>query len=790
MLDSARMDPKDLRTLELPAVLERLAEFTDFSASSQLALQLTPTSYHEIALRLQAETAEARQLQSDEGGLTIGGAHDVRGQAEAAARGSVLEPHELLDVQSTLIASRTLARRFDRQAERFPVLSEIAAGLAVDTGLVNAITRVLDDRGQVKDGASKQLGRIRHQLRAVRERLVKRLERMVADPKTATMLQEPIVTQREGRFVIPLRAEFKGRIEAVVHDQSSSGATLFIEPLSVVEANNELRELELAERDEVRRILAELSASVGEQQEALTSSVEALAGLDLAFAKARYAEALDASQPVLHRSQDRAARLRFQAARHPLLPPESVVAIDLLLEPDVKALVITGPNTGGKTVTLKTAGLLAAMAQCGLQLPVADGSEAVVYDAIYADIGDEQSIEQSLSTFSSHISNIIRILGMAGQRSMVLLDELGAGTDPGEGAALARSLLSEFIDRVAITLVATHYPELKLFAHHTPGVLNANVEFDLHSLRPTYHLRIGLPGRSNALAIAERLGLGDQIIERARTELSPDELQADSLLEDIRAQREASEQAKQAAEIAAMEARQLRDQLQARLEGIDEERQQILESARAEGRQEAEQVRLQLKQLRGRLAALGEDLDRLEQAERDLERVAEQLEAPEERPPDDGEVLEDLAVGDRVRLRSIAAEGVVTALSPGHAEVQVGSLRVRADLDDLGPPDAEPEPPAPARRAIEIKLASGPPPVELNVRGSSVEAALQAVERRVDAAYLAGMPMLRVIHGKGTGALRQAIREWLADSPYVVSAESGPSNQGGDGVTVVKLDVD
>lgn len=788
MIDSARMDPKDLQTLELPAVLARLAEFTDFSASRELALELSPTRYHEIAQRLQAETAEARQLQSDQGGLTIGGAHDIRSQADAAARGSVLEPHELLDIQSTLIASRTLARRFDRDDGRYPVLAALAEGLAQDTGLVNAISRVLDDRGQMKDSASKQLARIRQELRSVRERLVKRLERMLADPKTATMLQEPIVTQREGRFVIPLRAEFKGRIKAVVHDQSSSGATLFIEPLSVVDANNELRELELAEREEVRRILAELSAAVGEQRELLVESVEALASLDLAFAKARYAEALGASPPMLHRRDARQARISLQAARHPLLPPETVVAIDLVLEPEVKALVITGPNTGGKTVTLKTAGLLAVMAQCGLQLPVADGSELMVFDAIYADIGDEQSIEQSLSTFSSHISNIIRILGVADQRSMVLLDELGAGTDPGEGAALARALLSEFVDQAAITLVATHYPELKLYAHHNPGVLNANVEFDLQSLRPTYHLRIGLPGRSNALAIAERLGLGKHIIERARTQLSPDELQADSLLEDIRNQREASEQGQRQAERAAAEAGQLRDELRTRLEGIDDERRQVLDAARVEGRVEAEQVAQELKQLRGRLAALGEELDRLEQAESELERIAEQLAAPEQLPPDDGELLGELTVGDRVRLRSIAAEGVVTALGPSHAEVQVGSLRVRADLDDLGPPDAAPDRPTPTRRAIQIKLASEPPPIELNVRGSSVESALEAVERRVDAAYLAGMPMLRVIHGKGTGALRQAIREWLAGNPYVISAESAPTNQGGDGVTVVKLD--
>lgn len=782
------MNPKDLHTLELPRVLERLAEFTDFSASRELALELTPTTYFEIAQRLQAETAEARLLQAGESRLTIGGARDVRGPAEAAARGSVLEPHQLLDVQSTLIAARTLARRFKREAEQFPVLTEIAADLAEETGLVNAISKVLDERGQVKDTASKVLNQIRQELRTGRERLVKKLERMVSDPKTAAMLQEPIVTQREGRFVIPLRAEFKGRLEAVVHDQSSSGATLFVEPLTAVQDNNQLRELELAERDEVRRILAELSAAVGAVSPALILSVEALARLDLAFAKARYAEAIDANQPTLRPPDDRRGRIHLLSARHPLLPAAGVVPIDLPLGAELQALVITGPNTGGKTVSLKTAGLLAAMAQCGLQIPAAAGSELVVFDAIYADIGDEQSIEQSLSTFSSHISNIIRILEQADQRSLVLLDELGAGTDPGEGAALARALLAEFVERGCITLVATHFPELKLYAHQTEGVLNASVEFDLESLRPTYHLRIGLPGRSNALSIAERLGLSPQIVERARTQIAPEELQADSLLDDIRQQREAALAARQQADQAAAEAGQLRDQLRRRLEGIEDERREILDQAKQQGRQEAEQVASELKQLRGQLAALGEELDRLEQAERELKQLGQQLAVEDEPYLEHEPVLEELSVGDRVRLRSIAAEGIVTALGPSHAEVQVGSLRVKADLDDLAPPDGGNGAQTPARRAIEIKLAHEPPSAELNVRGASVEQALEAVEDRLDAAYLAGMPMLRVIHGKGTGALRRAIREWLADSPYVLSSESAPANEGGEGVTLVRLD--
>jgi DNA mismatch repair protein MutS2 len=780
------MDPKDLATLELPAVLKRLSGFTDFSASRELALELAPTVYGEIARRLQAETSEARRLLGGDGKLTIGGARDVRTQAEGAARSKVLEPQELLDVQSTLISARTLARRFKKEAESYPVLAGIAADLAVDTGLIAGIAKVLDDRGQVKDSASKKLARLRRELRASRERLSAKLDRMVSDPKLAPMLQEAIVTQREGRFVIPLRAEFKGRIEAVVHDQSSSGATLFVEPLTIVESNNEVRELELAEDQEIRRILAELSAAVGEHAEEIRQSVVALAGLDLAFAKARYAEQINASEPELRES---ATSLELRAARHPLLDESTVVPIDLVLSAEVKALVITGPNTGGKTVTLKTAGLLVAMAQCGMHLPVAPGSALRVFQSIYADIGDEQSIEQSLSTFSSHISNIIRILGFADRDSLVLLDELGAGTDPGEGAALARSLLAEFSDRAALTLVATHFPDLKLYAHQTPGVRNASVEFDLESLRPTYRLQMGLPGRSNALAIAERLGLDHGIVERARAQVSPEDLQADSLLEDIRSQQQAAESARVEAETAASEARALRDQLRDRLAAIDEERRQVLDAAREQARQETDSVAEELRHIRAGLAAAEEYREQLSQLERELMQVEARLEVEEQKEDEYWEPLQDLTVGDRVMIRSIASEGIVTALGPNRAEVQVGNLRIKAEMNDLGPPGEIPAQQPPARQ-VEVKVASAPPSQELNLRGRTVEEALEQLERWMDAAYMAGMPYLRVVHGKGTGALRRAIREWLGKSPYSASVEPGAPSEGGDGVTVVKLEFD
>jgi len=779
------MDPKDLRTLELPQVLERLAQLTDFSASRQLALELSPTTYLEIAQQLQAETTEARQLLAGEGKLTVGGARDVRSKVEAAARGSVLDPQELLDIQATLISARTLARRFKKDTETYPVLGRIAADLTEDSELIDTVSRTIDDHGQVRDSASKKLGATRRNLRSARERVTKKLESMVSDPKVISMLQEPIVTQREGRSVIPLKSEFKGKMEAVIHDQSTSGATLFVEPLPVVQLNNQVRELELEERAEVRRILAKLSASVGDRSNEIVISVAALARLDLAFSKARYGEELNAAEPEL---REKGPRMRLEGARHPLLDPTEVVPIDLILEPDVQALVITGPNTGGKTVTLKTAGLLAAMAQCGLHVPAAPGARLSMFRSIFADIGDEQSLEQSLSTFSSHISNIVRILGSADEGSLVLLDELGAGTDPGEGAALAQALLAEFVERGAMTLVATHFPELKLYAHQKAGVRNASVEFDLESLRPTYRLSIGLPGRSNALAIAERLGLDSSLIDRARGRISLEDQQEDSLLEEIRSQRDEAVEDRTAAEAASSEAKVLRDELRGRLEGIERERAEIIEAARKDALAQTEELSKEVDRLRLKLAAAGKALEPVREIEQDLEEVESGLKPTEVELDDDFEELEDLKVGDYVHLRTIDTDGVVTAIKGRKAEIQVGRLRVQARLSELGPPVELPVRDPETSDLVGVPGLGEAPPMELYVRGQTVDDALEALERRLDAAYLAGMPSLRIVHGKGSGTLRRAVRDELSRSRYVSSFRPGEPYEGGEGVTVALLE--
>jgi DNA mismatch repair protein MutS2 len=617
-----------------------------------------------------------------------------------------------------------------------------------------------------------------------------------------------------------LRAEFKGRIRAVVHDQSASGATLFVEPLSVVEHNNEFRELQLAERDEERRILAELSQQVGMQAGNILDTVERIADLDLCFAKAKYSDAIAANQPILQLIAKSSGRhpgtiIRLYQARHPLLDPAMVVPIDVELDAQTYAMVVTGPNTGGKTVTLKTIGLLALMAQSGLHIPAHSGSEISLFHNIYADIGDEQSIEQSLSTFSGHITNIIHILDHADRRSLVILDELGAGTDPQEGAALARALLTHLLERGITTLVTTHHPELKAFAHATPGVTNASVEFDLETLRPTFHLTIGLPGRSNALAIAQRLGMPEPIITLARSELSPADLRAEDLLDEIHRQRDLSRKARAAAENARHEAEVMRNELAKRLEKIEDERLQVLDKAHRQAEEQVEAVEDELREVRRQLARTKQPLQVIEEVEEQVAELQEAVMAPvERRTPEKiiSPVRRAVRLGDKVRLHSLNTQGVVTSLGEEEAEVQVGVLRIRARLAELqiigketpstppsqglptardlmgaGRPSTKVEAAGESTHTPTKHIYAESPGIELDLRGQRSEEALDALERYLDSAYLAGLPWVRIIHGKGTGKLRLAVREALNHNPHVKSFESGGDNEGGEGVTVAKL---
>lgn len=790
------MDSKTLHVLEYPKILERLAGFCDFSASQQLARALEPTDSHELSRARLTETTEARRLLSiQETG--VGAAHDIRAHADLAARSGVLDPQALLDVKSTLISCRDLKKTFDRKNEDYPHLARIAVGLPDTYGLVDAITRILSERGEVLDSASPKLADLRRSLRTAHDRLMSRLQKYVTDSKTVTMLQEPIITQRDGRYVIPLRAEFKGRIKSIVHDQSSSGATLFVEPLPVVEANNEIRELQLAERDEERRILAEVSAQVGEHATELKYGVENLAVLDLAFAKAKYAEELHASEPVLHRTMDHdrktmavdpSSLVRLLKARHPLLDPDTVVPIDVDPAPGTRAVVITGPNTGGKTVSLKTVGLLALMAQSGLHIPAQSGSELPCFRSVYADIGDEQSIEQSLSTFSGHITNIIRILKKIDARSLVIFDELGSGTDPQEGAAIARAILSHLLESGAMTLVATHFPELKTFAHSTEGVVNASLEFDIQTLRPTFKLTLGLPGRSNALLIAQRLGLPQPIIDSARAEINPLDLRADKLLDDIRKERNRAAREREKLERARGKLEAETRELQKRLEQIEDERRETIARARAEGELEVAVFKQNLDSLKHQLKKARQPLDAIRALEGRIDTIEALTEAPVERRPaaDDGGST-SLKLGERVAVGTLNAEGVVTALGESEAEIQIGTLRLRARYSDL---QRRQTADGGAQTTVQHPVsaaASKSPGMEVDLRGLMSEDALDKLERYMEQAYLAGLPFIRIIHGKGTGKLRQAVREALRGHEYVKSFEEGRENEGGEGVTIAKL---
>jgi DNA mismatch repair protein MutS2 len=816
------MDSKTLSVLEYPKILARLAEFCDFSGSADLARLLTPTpDFIEASTRL-AETSEARKLLATTD-LGIGGAHDIRTQVDLAAHGGVLDPKELLEVQTTLVSMRSLQRFFEKHVEASPHLADIAQRLPTPTGVIDAISRCITDNADVADSASPKLYDLRRQVHISHDRLMTRLQRYLNDASTASKLQDTVITQRDGRYVIPLRAEFKGQVKAIIHDQSSTGATLFIEPLAVVELNNALREAVVAERDEARRVLAELSAQVGELAGEIVPGVAALAELDLAFAKAKYADEIGANEPILKPLSKVKGRksetpdlqppvpvlrgstfdmptVRLVNARHPLLDPETVVPTNIDPLPGTFAVVITGPNTGGKTVTLKTVGLLAAMAQSGLHIPAQSGSELPCFSAIYADIGDEQSIEQSLSTFSGHITNIVHILKKADKNSLVILDELGAGTDPQEGAALARAILSNLLGGGITTFVATHYPELKAFAHTTPGVVNASLEFNVQTLRPTYKLTLGLPGRSNALAIAQRLGLPQEIIEAARSEINPDDLRADKLIGDIHRQRKIAFKESEKAERSRSEARRLEHDLAERLEKIGEERQKVLEQARAEGELEVEVFKTQLKMLRGELKKARQPLEALQAIEEKIEVVEEQVQRPVRRKAQDGKPVGIFKPGDKVVLRKLGTEGIISSIDGDEAEVQAGGLRLRVRLEELKRKEAEPlaingQPSAkqsqPASQSSIVNRPSAmfvsSPGMELDLRGQRAEDALEMLDRYLEKAFLAGLPFVRIIHGKGTGKLRQEVRSALKDHPQVASFEEGGPKEGGEGVTVAKL---
>jgi DNA mismatch repair protein MutS2 len=797
------MNEKYLTTLEYDKIIRQLAEHTSFSAGRDLALNLRPSADPEDVQRRIRETTEAKALLSTRTDVSVRGARDVRPTAQRAALGAVLQPSELLEVRSTLLSARHLRDLLTRLRAEFPLLAERAEELQPLADISDEIERCLDDDGRVLDRASPELGQIRREANAARERLVERLRRIVTSGENAHFLQEPIVTERNGRYVVPLKTDFKGRIPGIIHDQSSSGATLFIEPLETVELNNHWRQLQLDEQREVERILMALSGMVGREAEVISCNVEALAQLDLAFAKGAYSFALHGAPALLCADRWPTVQSRGELtpaqhplslirARHPLLPRDSVVPIDVYVGGDYTILLLTGPNTGGKTVALKTIGLLAAMSQAGLHIPATDGSKLPVFTGIYADIGDEQSIEQSLSTFSSHMSHIVDILGHADAGSLVLLDELGAGTDPVEGSALAQGIITALLQRRCLAAGSTHYSQLKVFALNTPGIQNASVEFDVETLTPTYHLVIGLPGRSNALAIAKRLGLPEEIVEQARRSISPQDVQADMMLAKIRSASDAAEVRLHEAEERRTRAEEVERELREKLAQTEEARNEVLNQAREQARSELELVRAEIRRLHMELlhkvpsASPASSLPAIKEAAATVEKLAEEMapiSAPEEPTPPSGQKPQ---VGDTVYVTSLGQTGELLSVSGQEAEVKVGGFRLRTRLGALEF-RARPQPEAEIEQDAVHTPHAESPGIELDLRGRRAEEVAPALDAYLDKAYLAGLPWVQIIHGKGMGILKEVVRQFLAGHPLVTSYRPGALNEGGEGVTVVQL---
>lgn len=780
---------RTLKRLEFDKVLARLAEHAHSELGKERARELVPSTDREVIKRWQAETTEGRELLRLDPVAELGGWHDVRQAVARAARFAVLSAEELLAVGETLAASRRIKKFFAEKSSRYPLLNELAEALTIQAQLEKNILRAILPGGEIADDASPELLQIRRGLARAQNRVRERMESIIRSSENQKYLQDPIITIRNDRYVVPVKQEYRNQIPGIVHDQSASGATLFIEPMAAVEANNEVRRLMVAEQQEIQKILVELSNGVSAIAEDLTITMDALGQLDFIMAKARYSRTLNALSPTIIDG----ARVDIKKGRHPLLGEDAVPAT-ISLGKDFRTLVITGPNTGGKTVTLKTVGLFTLMTQSGLHIPAEAGSEMGIFNQVFADIGDEQSIEQSLSTFSSHMTNIVNILNRADTGSLVLLDELGAGTDPTEGAALARAILEELHGRGACTIATTHYSELKNYAYTTPGVENASVEFDVETLRPTYRLLIGRPGRSNAFEISARLGLQPAIVQRARQFLTTEQVQVADLINKLEQTQQAAERDREEAAILRRESEEIKERYRQLEEQLREKREAILEKAYEEASKLVRASRLEaeeaVKELRAKLAqANARDREEaIKQARQKLQRVTSKVAAKEPERTTPGEIPSQVKPGEQVFLPKYNQKAYVLSVSGDNVQVQVGIMKMFVPLKEL-------------RRVNELRVtAHGQSQVgqvymdkaksietSLDLRGMTTDEALLEIEKYLDDAFIAGLSSVILIHGKGTGALRAAVHRELKNNPQVKSFRLGEAGEGGAGATVVNL---
>ena len=790
---------KSIRTLELPAVLEMLAALAVSDAAKEKCRNLTPVCELEEALHLQAETQSARDRLGLYGSPSFSGVKDVSRALSRADHGGVLNTRELLDVADLLTASRRVSEYDREKQEEKTVLDHLFSALHTNKFLEDKIHGAILDEETIADTASPELQDIRRKMRLASSKGRQILQRIISSPSYATVLQEALITQRDGRFVVPVKAECKGSIPGLVHDISSSGATLFVEPMGVVQANNELKELQAREEKEIDRILRILSGECAAQMMNILYDYDILVHLDVIFARAQLSYRMNASMPILQRK----GGIVLRRARHPLLDSAKAVPISLELGNQYDTLVITGPNTGGKTVTLKTIGLLTLMAQCGLQIPAEDGCHLRVFDRVLADVGDEQSIEQSLSTFSAHMSNTVEILRQADENSLLLFDELGAGTDPVEGAALAIAIIQSGRSKGSLIAATTHYAEMKTFAMTTAGVENASCEFDVATLRPTYRLLIGIPGKSNAFAISRRLGLDEAVIAAAKEQMDSESIRFEDVLTQLEEKRQRLEKAQNEADRLWQQRQE--DARKARV--FREQMEKAKENARSKGENEARrivrQAQQQVDEIFAELDALRKKMqqqadhqainDAKVSAKKHLHAAEDALHLREETAEPEMAPTRPIVAGDLVELPGVRTAATVLQVNgDGSLVLQAGKMKLTARPEQVRLPEEQtqqkkkqqPAPrttPAPQLR-LERRASS-----ELDIRGYETLEAESVVENYLDAAVMAKLETVTIIHGKGTGALRKAVHEILKRSKAVKSFRLGRYGEGEAGVTVVEL---
>ncbi|NRR22001.1 endonuclease MutS2 [Brevibacillus sp. MS2.2] len=784
------MEQRVLKTLEYDKIVALLIDKASCTYGKEKAAELIPFLRLDEVITAQQGTEQAATVLRLKGSVPLGGIRDIRGPVQRARLNAMLAPMELLDIASTVMAGRRLKTFLLDMCEdhELPLLQQQAERIEGLRELETEIRRCVDENGDILDSASLELRQVRQEIRQVELRIREKLDQMTRSSTYQKMLMENIVTIRGDRFVIPVKQEYRSVFGGIVHDQSASGATLFIEPEVIVEMNNKLRELRLREEREVERILYVLTEQVSFAVEALIENTEALTELDFMFAKAQLAWSMKAICP---RINDR-GYVNMRKARHPLIPREVVVPVDVELGGEYQAIVVTGPNTGGKTVSLKTIGLLSLMTMAGLHIPAEEESEMTVFSSVFADIGDEQSIEQSLSTFSSHMTNIIQILAKMDDKSLVLFDELGAGTDPTEGAALAMSIIDHVIDSGARLVATTHYSELKAYAYDRPEVINASVEFDVQTLRPTYRLLIGVPGRSNAFAIARRLGLPEHIIDVARGSISEEDNQVESMIASLERNRKSAEADRLAAKAAREEAEELRRRLEEERAQFAEEKNKRMERAEDEARiavqlakEEAETIIRELREMMAEGMEIKEH--RLIDAKKRLGNAVLELDKEKVKKPAKAVRATQIKVGDEVMVTSFGQKGtVLEKVNNEEFLVQIGIMKMKVKRDDMHVQNSIRQKPQ-AAPYTSVKRRSDNIKMDLDLRGYNVEDSIREIDQFLDDALLAGLHSVSIIHGHGTGVLRKGVHEYLRNHRNVKSFRLGGQGEGGVGATIAEL---